>query len=149
MSVRIKQAQYKDLNSMVDLFDQYRVFYRQESNKPLARDFISERLKKSDSIIFLAEDDQGRALGFTQLYPSFSSVSAKRLWILNDLFVKKEARQQGVAKMLMRTAKEHALNTQAKGLSLMTEVNNSNAQMLYESIGFKKNEDFYQYFLTV
>ena len=42
--------------------------------------------------------DGDNYVGFIQLYPSFSTVSLKRQWILNDLYVKEEYRNKGYAK---------------------------------------------------
>jgi hypothetical protein len=87
-------AHSEDLEELVALFDQYRVFYKQPSNLEAARHFLKERFQTSDSTIFVARENScGR--GFTQLYPSFSSVSMKRIWILNDLFVETPYRKQG------------------------------------------------------
>lgn len=130
------------------LFDAYRVFYRQPSDRGLARAFVGERLAQGDTVIFIAERG-GEGVGFTQLFPSFSSVSARRLWILNDLFVAPEARRGGVARALLERAKDYAVETQAKGLVLTTEVNNRAAQSLYEALGWTKDETFYTYGLAV
>jgi len=71
---------------IVGLIDAYRQFYKQSSDVASAYEFLKERFSHGESVIFLAfEGDQ--ALGFTQLYPSFSSVSMARVFILNDLFV--------------------------------------------------------------
>lgn len=88
-------------------------------------------------------------LGFTQLYPGFSSVSARPSWILNDLYVSPNARRAGVAKLLMNTAKDFADSTQAKGISLETSLDNVNAQALYETLGYKKSDGFYSYYLPL
>ncbi|MEK6226106.1 MAG: GNAT family N-acetyltransferase [Chloroflexota bacterium] len=85
--------------------------------------------------------------GFTQLYPSFSSVSLKRLWILNDLFVRSDIRRGGVGRALLERARRHAVDTGAKGLVLNTGVTNTPAQTLYESCGWKKDDEFFQYHL--
>ncbi|WP_443088452.1 GNAT family N-acetyltransferase [Vibrio sp. LaRot3] len=106
-------------------------------------------MKHNESVIFLALDDEGNALGFVQLYPSFSSVSAARTWILNDLFVADNARRMGVAKKLMNAAKEMALETEVKGLALETADSNVNAQKLYESLGYERESGTYHYFLKL
>lgn len=71
----------------------------------------------------------------------------KKLWNLNDLYVDQSARRKGVAKILMKKAKEYALKTGAKGLTLETAIDNYNAQRLYESIGYEKIECFHYNFL--
>ena len=93
--------------------------------------------------------DEGGPVGFTQLFPSFSSVSLKRLWILNDLFVTPNARRAGVAKALLERARQYALDTRAKALVLSTEVDNKSAQRLYEALGWRRDETFYTYGLEV
>lgn len=74
------------------LFDAYRQFYGQTPDLEGARQFLFERLQGGESVIFAVMEGEN-ALGFTQLYPSFSSVSMKPIWILNDLFVVEKARR--------------------------------------------------------
>ena len=137
-----------EVGLVAPLFDQYRVFYRQPSDPALAQAFIAERVANRESVIFLALQD-GEPVGFTQLYPSFSSVSARRTWILNDLYVVPSCRGQGVGSALLERARAHALETGAKGLGLQTAVGNLNAQRLYEALGYRRSEGFYSYFLAV
>ncbi|MFA0115206.1 GNAT family N-acetyltransferase [Vibrio sp. 10N.261.46.E11] len=147
--MKIVKAELEHLNAVVPLFDAYRVFYGQEKDLKTAREFIEARLKNSESVIFLALDDEGNGLGFTQLYPSFSSVSVSRIWVLNDLFVAHTARRQGVAKQLMDAAKNMGLKDDAKGLALETAESNINAQRLYESLGYVRESGAYHYFLNL
>lgn len=81
--MNIALAQSEHIQDLIKLFDQYRVFYSQASDLASAKKFLVERFKNYNSAIFVAEDDQ-IITGFTQLYLSFSSVSMKRIWILND-----------------------------------------------------------------
>jgi GNAT superfamily N-acetyltransferase len=147
----IKRATVSDLDDAAPLFDAYRQFYGQRSDVAAARAFLDERLRRDESVIFLAlaRDDGGEALGFTQLYPSFSSVSLKRLWILNDLFVGPDVRRGGVGRRLLQRAREWAIETEAKGLVLATAVTNSTAQALYESCGWRRDDEFQHYHLYV
>ena len=124
----------EDVKGVSELFNLYRMFYKQEKNLSLASDFISERIRNSESIIFVAQIEAGDYLGFTQLYPIFSSVSAKKSWVLNDLFVIKNARGLGVANKLMIAARTLALETNANGNALKTSEDNYNAQALYDSL---------------
>lgn len=143
MSITTRSASISDIEELVRLFDAYRVFYKKESDLPLARSFLEERFANDESKIFVATDSAGRFYGFTQLFPSFSSVSAMRLWVLNDLFVEKAARRKGVGRLLMDKAREFALETGAKGLVLETGESNTGAQALYESLGYKKSSEFF------
>lgn len=148
MEVKVRQAGLADAETIAPLFDAYRQFYRQTPDLPLARAFIQERLALQESVILLAEDAQGGLLGFTQLYPSFSSVSARRIWVLNDLFVSPDARGHGVGKALLEAAREHAVAAGAKRIVLSTAHDNP-AQKLYESTGYRRDTAFLHYSLDV
>ena len=134
-SVSIVRATLDHLESVVLLFDAYRQFYKQPCDPRAAEVFISERLKNADSVILLAKND-GTACGFTQLYPAFSSVALRRIWILNDLFVTPDARKVGVGRRLMTAAADFAVDSGAKRLVLATAVDNTPAQSLYETLGW-------------
>ncbi len=148
MNTLISQATTDQIDDVVLFFDRYRTFYRQESNYKAAKEFIKERLELQDSVILLATKDN-KPVGYTQLFPSFSSVSMKRVWILNDLFVIPEMRNQGIAKALMNAAKDYAIATKAVRIVLATEVTNIVAQKLYETMGYRKFDEFYHYILAI
>lgn len=145
--LQILEAKLKDIDLISPLFDLYRQFYKQSSDLQAAKLFLQARIQTNESVIFFARD-ANQALGFIQLYPSFSSISMKRLWILNDLFVKAEARRNSLGRRLVEAATEYAAATNAKGLTLKTSVDNLPAQSMYESMGWKRNERFYTYDFT-
>ena len=147
MDITIVRAELKDLEEVVPLFDDYREFYERESDHAAARAFLTERTERGESVIFLAYARPREPVGFTQLYPSFSSVSLKRLWILNDLFVRSDVRRGGVGRALLERARQHAVDTGAKGLILSTAVTNKRAQTLYESCGWTRDDEFLHYHL--
>ena len=147
LSAVITRATSEHVELLTPMFDAYRQFYKQPSDPGQARRFLLERLERDQSVVFLAMEDEA-GVGFTQLYPSFSSVSAKRVWILNDLFVVPEARQRGVASALLERAARFAVETQAKGLELKTAKDNP-AQHLYERMGWQRDETFHHYSLNV
>jgi GNAT superfamily N-acetyltransferase len=149
MSVTIHQATIHDLDTLVPLFDGYRQFYRQASDDPGVRRFLAERFAHHESIILLACNEQGSGLGFIQLYPLFSSVRMARIYVLNDLFVSADARRQGVARAMMNAAADHARALGAASLLLTTEWNNQPAQTLYESLGWKRDQEFCEYALAL
>ena len=148
MSISVRQAGLADLDTVTPLFDSYRCFYRQASDLPLARDFIRERLSLLESEILVAVQGDGEAVGFTQLYPSFSAISACRIWILNDLFVAEAARGKGVGSALLNAAKSHAIASGAARLDLSTAYDNP-AQKLYEAHGYVRDSTYYSYSLKV
>lgn len=142
------QAHLEHLEEVSKLFDQYRIFYQSTSDCEAARKFIKARLQKKDSTIFVASKE-GRIVGFTQLYPSFSSISMQRIWILNDLFVDEGHRRTGVAKALMCAAENFARETASVRLILATQISNVAAQSLYQLRGYVKDEEFYHYALRL
>lgn len=146
--LRIVRATAKDVGRIEPLFDAYRQFYKQKSDLSAARAFIGDRLKREESVIFLALAGE-KAVGFVQLYPCFSSTAMKRMWILNDLFVAPQARRGGAARALMEGARQWAIETKADGLWLETAVDNHPAQRLYESLGWKRDNDFYRYLMPL
>lgn len=140
--ISIKKINNSEVEMAVELFDKYRMFYQQASNITAARTFLTERLSKNESIVFIAFEEQ-MPVGFCQLYPIFSSVSMQRTWLLNDLFVDESARGKGVAALLLQTAKEYGISTNAKWLLLQTGADNVTAQSVYEKNGWQKVSDFF------
>ncbi len=142
---KIRKATLQDLKFVVELFDQYRIFYEKESDKQKAEEFLSDRLKLNDSEIFVAETNTNNLVGFVQLYPLFSSTRMQRLWLLNDLFVDKEYRGTGVSKQLIETAKNLCIQTNACGLILETAKTNRIGNELYPRVGFSLDEEHNYY----
>ena len=141
--MKIIQADPRNLDQIVELFDAYRVWYGKDSDKSGANDFLSDRLSQQESLIYACQvDDQ--LVGFTQLYPIFSSTRMQRMWLLNDLFVDAEFRGRGISKLLIQRAKELARSTDACGVLLETEKSNDIGNQLYPSVGFElEGNNFY------
>ena len=140
----VRQATIHDLEQLVPLFDSYRQFYGRASDLRAAREFLLARFHNDESTMFIAYQGE-RAIGFTQLYPSFSSISLARIFILNDLFVHEQARRKGVATALMSAAGKFATASCADRLSLSTAITNDAARALYQSAGWKRDDQFLVY----
>lgn len=141
-----RKAGEHNLHQVAPLFDAYRQFYNQQSDLPAAEQFLRERLANNESVIYFAISHDQQGVGFTQLYPLFSSVSMKRYWLLNDLFVHPDYRGQGIAGQLIEKAKQLVVETRAKGFLLQTAADNLTAQKLYEKCGLKKETSlFYEW----
>ena len=145
----VRQATIVDLDVVAPLFDAYRQFYRRPPDLALARKFLLERFQHNESIVFVAIGDDDAALGFVQLFPSFSSGAAARILILNDLFVVPSARRAGVGRLLLRAAVDFAKAVGAVRLTLSTELTNTSAQALYEAEGWNLQTDFCVYSLAL
>lgn len=153
--IKLRQIKVTESDLVIDLFNKYRVFYKQPSDINRAKAFIHERLSNNESIIIIAVADVGGkniSIGFTQLYPKYSSARTVRNWILNDLYVDEPYRKQGVGKMLINYAMNFAKNNGSEFVQLETAYNNYTAQSLYEAIGFQKqqpSDDFLLYKIAV
>jgi len=142
---KTRRASDDDINKIAPLFDAYRQFYDQEPNLEFAKEFINARLKNNESIIFIAEDETQNGLGFCQIYPSFCSVIAAPIYVLYDLFVSPKARKSGAGKLLLEHAHEYAKANNIPRMDLTTAKTNLNAQSLYESLGWVRDDVFFAY----
>lgn len=140
----IRQATFSDVDLLVPLFDGYRQFYRQPSEPDRIRRFLLDRFEHNQSVIFVAVAE-GRLIGFTQLYPSFSSGALARIFVLNDIFVDPGARRSGAGTALLEAAADYGRRMGAIRLVLSTELTNLTAQALYEKLGWKRNTEFCTY----
>jgi len=149
--IRIVLAGPEHLDEAAPLFDAYRQFYNKPPNLDAARRFLSARLAKRDSVLFLgyAAVDAARASGFVHLYPSFDSLAMRPMWILYDLFVAPQARRTGLARALMERATALGRETGASCVALETAKDNLPAQALYEQLGYRRDELFYRYALPL
>jgi GNAT superfamily N-acetyltransferase len=150
LTFQIRRASGADIRTVAELFDGYRQFYGQSADLSLAEAFLRDRFTSNDSVVFLAIDPpSGNGLGFVQLFPSFSSVAAQRIWILNDLFVAPTARQRGIGRALLDAARNYGVATGAKRIVLSTAAVNREARSLYESSGYKQEDVFLVYKLEL
>lgn len=139
--MQITKAELQHIPDLIPLFDGYRIFYKQHSDYTNAKTFLTERIKNNESVIYIAYDNEN-AVGFTQLFTLFSSVSMEPMFLLNDLFVESNYRGQGIGNLLIDEAKKMCKKLNYKGLALQTEQTNP-AQHLYERLGFVKDPDLH------
>ena len=138
-TIHTRVATLADLDAIAPLFDAYRQFYSQPADLARARDYLRERMTLGESVVLLAQRD-GEWVGFTQLYPVFSSVRTARTWLLNDLFVTESARRHGVARALLDAAAAFAREQGAAGLMLETMADNAPARALYRAAGWHEDD---------
>jgi len=145
--MKYRKATSKDVDSVSELFDAYRMFYSKTTDLKGAKAFLNNRISNKDSEIFVAENAETKLIGFVQLYPLFSSTRLKKFWLLNDLFVHPEFRGKGISIALIDKAKELVLKSNACGMYLETEKSNLIGNNLYPKTGFELNTDcnFYEW----
>lgn len=140
----IETATLAHLNEFAELFDQYRVFYRQASDVEKGKSFLQERIKNKESVTFLIKAD-GKFVGFAQLYSLFHYKTLKRQWLLSDLFVNPDFRGRGLSIDLIDRCKTYCDETDACGLLLETEKTNDIGNRLYPKCGFELDSDHNYY----
>jgi ribosomal protein S18 acetylase RimI-like enzyme len=144
-AVHIRLATPADVDAIAPLFDAYRQFYEQAPDRAGARAFIAQRLEREESVVLLALDASGAAIGFCQLYPAFCSVEAAPIYTLYDLFVEPGARKTGAGRSLMIAAEATARADGKARMDLTTAHTNTAAQSLYESLGWVQDTVFRAY----
>lgn len=149
--MQIIRALGRHLDLIVPLFDAYRVFYGQPSDRVGARKFLRKLFTHNASFLFLAVDYDPslHAYGFAQLFPTYTSVGMRRSYVLEDLFTAPALRRHGIATMLLQRAIEFARESGAGSLYLETAYDNAPAQALYEKLGWTREERFYKYNFTI
>jgi len=143
--IQITEATLDHLPKLVVLFETYRIHYGQKADRLGATQFLTARIRKKDSTIYVAVHNK-QLVGFTQLYPLFSSVHMGRLFLLNDVFVLPEFRGKTVGRQLIDHCKEFARESNAIGLLLETEKLNFPGNKLYQRTGFKLDNEHNYYF---
>jgi len=147
-AVFVRQAVLADIDALAPIFDSYRQFYGRPTDLNAAREFLLTRFTNTESVLFIAYE-AGAAIGFAQLYPSFSSVSLARIYILNDIFVRQQSRRKGAANILLKAAVDYGKASGAVRLTLSTAITNESAQALYETAGWKRDQKFFVYHYNV
>lgn len=151
MDVQVIRADDSHLEGLLPLFNGYRKFYAQLTDEDGARAYLKDRMNNDEAVIFLAvnPDEANHNVGFVLLYPTFDSVEMASVWVLHDLFVETGCRQRGIGRLLMNAAKDFCQRKGVARIDLATAIGNMQAQALYESLGYKRDIEFYQYSLEL
>ena len=147
-AITVRQAVLSDLDVLAPLFDEYRQFQGCPGDLAAARAFLLARFNHNESVLFIAHQGDD-PVGFTQLYPMFSSVSLARVYVLDDLLVREHARGQGVATRLMASALQYARSLGAVRVSLVAAITNAAAQSVYGATGWKRDEQFQTFHFAI
>ena len=144
----IKEAVVENSEKVGEVFDLYRQFYKKDPDKIISIDYIKQRLTNKESTIFFVEENN-ICIGIVQLYITFDSLELAKKIILYDLFVKSEHRKKGIGTMLMNVSKNFAEKNNISSIELSTAISNGTAQSLYESLGYERDTEFYNYYLSI
>ena len=148
MSIVITRATKEHYKDVGTLFDLYRQFYKFKTNLKASTKYIKDRINQNESFIFICFYKKEPA-GFVQLYETFDSPNINKKLILYDLYVDKKYRKYGIGRKLMDKAKKLAKFKKIQNIELSTAKNNKKAQSLYESLDYKRDKEYYNYFLEL
>lgn len=138
-SMNIEIRKVTNISSKIyNLFDKYRLFYKQSSNQLACNEYLIQRLNNNESIIFEAKYN-GVTVGFIQLYPGFSSSTLSPYYILNDLFVEETYRNLGVGSQLISYVESFLKANGVEYISLQTALDNP-ARALYKKLGYEEDK---------
>ena len=134
--IKIFKAEQWNLDILLPLFEEYRLSHSMAENPERTLTFLTNRIRFSESIFFLALDEDKKAVGFIQLYPRLSSLQLQRYWQLTDIFVRNISHKNDVYTALISKAKEFVSYTQSTRLTVEQDIQRHH---LLENEGFKLN----------
>lgn len=143
--MKVIRAQLSDVSEAAPLFAAYREFYGEPYDLDASASFLASRLARDESIVLIAKNDGGDPIGFSQIYPAFSSTRLAPIWILNDLYVSEEARGTGAVDALLDTAATLATDAGAIAIELSTAHTNLRAQAVYDRSGYEVDTVYKHY----
>jgi GNAT superfamily N-acetyltransferase len=131
-----------DLPDLLPLMRAYCDFYEvsptDEALLAMSRALIAD--PDREGVQLIGRDAAGAAIGFATVFWSWSTLSAARIGVMNDLFVAPEARGSGIAAALIEACLERARLHGADSLAWQTARDNARAQALYERVGARRDE---------
>ncbi|AAU36930.1 MULTISPECIES: hypothetical protein [Basfia] len=134
--MKIFKAEQWNLEVLLPLFEEYRLSHGMVENPERTFTFLNNRIRFSESIIFIATNERQQAIGFIQLYPRLSSLQLQRYWQLTDIFVQDVANQNEIYAGLIEKAKEFVCFTHSTRLVVEQDQQH---QGIWEKEGFKLN----------
>jgi GNAT superfamily N-acetyltransferase len=140
-----------DLPELLPLMRGYCDFYEvdpsDEELLAMSRALIADPDREGTQLI--ARDQEGRAVGFATIFWTWSTLSASRVGVMNDLFVAEQARGTGVVEDLIEACADRSRQQGATSLDWTTARDNFRAQRVYDRIGAHRDERWVDYSLAV
>ena len=147
--MRIATVTESDLDDLRPLMRGYCDFYGAEPSDAALLELSQALVRDPDREGFqvVARRDDGRAVGFATVFWSWSTLSAARIGVMNDLFVDPDARGGGVADALIQECLRRARERGCALLEWQTASDNGRAQKVYERVGGKREDQWVTYSL--
>ena len=148
MDLKIIRANKNHIKDVSVLFDLYRQFYKYQKDLNNSKNYLHKRIVNNESIIFIGTENE-KIIAFVQLYETFDSLNLSKKLVLYDLYVLEKYRKLGIGRKLMNKSKDFAKNNNFPRIELSTSIDNYSAQKLYESLGYIRDNEYYNYGLEV
>ena len=148
MDLKIIRANKNHIKDVSVLFDLYRQFYKYQKDLNNSKNYLHKRIVNNESIIFIGTENE-KIIAFVQLYETFDSLNLSKKLVLYDLYVLEKYRKLGIGRKLMNKSKDFAKNNNFPKIELSTSIDNYSAQKLYESLGYIRDNEYYNYGLEV
>ena len=140
-----------DLPELLPLMRGYCDFYEVDPSGDdllaMARALIADPEREGLQLIARGED--GSAIGFATIFWTWSTLSASRIAVMNDLFVSEDARGSGAADKLIDACADRCRERDVTELDWQTAHDNLRAQKVYDRVGAKRDERWLDYSLSV
>jgi GNAT superfamily N-acetyltransferase len=139
---RIDIVGERDLPELLPLMRAYCDFYRVEPSDEALLDMSRALLAdpEREGLQLIARDGEDRPVGFATIFWSWSTLSAARTGVMNDLYVAPGARGSGLAEALIEACRERCAQRGARELCWQTAKDNLRAQRVYERVGGRRAE---------
>jgi len=148
MDLKIIRANKNHIEGVSVLFDLYRQFYKYQKDLNNSKNYLHKRIVNNESIIFIGTENE-KIIAFVQLYETFDSLNLSKKLVLYDLYVLEKYRKLGIGRKLMNKSKDFAKNNNFPKIELSTSIDNYSAQKLYKSLGYIRDNEYYNYGLEV
>ena len=149
-AMHIEAVTEADIDELLPLMRGYCEFYEAGPSDEALAHMTLTLMDDPDleGVQLIARDDDGRALGFATIFWSWSTLSAGRIGVMNDLFVHPDGRGGGYAEALIAACVDHARERGAVSLQWQTALDNHRAQAVYDRVGGARR-DWVHYDLPV
>jgi GNAT superfamily N-acetyltransferase len=131
-----------DLEELLPLMRAYCDFYEVAPSDGALLEMCRTLLADPDheGVQLIARDRDGRAIGFATVFWTWSTLSAARLGVMNDLFVDPAGRGTGAAEALILACRDQARARGAARLGWQTALDNNRAQAVYDRVGGRRSQ---------
>ena len=144
MKIGITRVAEPDLQELLPLMRGYCDFYdvapSDDALLAMSRALIADPQREGVQLLARGDGPTHPAVGFATVFWSWSTLSAGRIGVMNDLFVAPEARGSGLADALIRACADAAREHGAVWLGWQTAKDNYRAQAVYERVGAEREE---------